>query len=149
MKTSIAACLAIACLFGAAHAQAPVIGQGGAAPGPPFVNRGSHAHIAGPTPIISNCGSAPEIDGSDMAGFFVTGTGVAGNCTITFVTPWLNNGITAFEAPFCLVTMRSTNMGLSPPVLFQYKADTIAITIQAGVGDSQFFNYTCVGNNLP
>jgi hypothetical protein len=70
-------------------AQAPVIGQGGAAPGPPFVNRGSHLLTAGPsatlTPANSTCVSNPiNFTGSDTAGHIFPDAGAVGPCSVNF-----------------------------------------------------------------
>jgi hypothetical protein len=71
-------------------AQAPVIGQGGASPQPPFVMRGNHVEYGGPTPkLAGTCGSTPVNFGNDSAGWIAFGSdAIVGNqCEVKFSAP--------------------------------------------------------------
>jgi lysozyme family protein len=70
----------IAMLSVHACAQAPVIGQGGAAPSQPLSQQSTHMVTAAPSPAITGCATASV--GSDTSGS-VTATATA-TCTITF-----------------------------------------------------------------
>jgi hypothetical protein len=98
-----------------ALAQAPVIGQGGAAPGPPLVFQGSHAIVGGPPVTVDHanaagdgCGAAPFVRGTDTAGSinFPADANPATFCVLKFAVPYAQN-------PFCQVQVQDTNELLS------------------------------------
>ena len=61
------------------------------------VTNKSHFVSSGTTPVLSACGTAPAITGSDSASKVTIGTGVTTSCTVTFA-----NAYTA--APACVIT---------------------------------------------
>lgn len=96
-------------------AQAPVIGQGGAAPVVPLFSQGSHNYTAGPLPTISGCGVSTGLAGDDNAG---TVTPVATTCTITFQQAWP-------ATPFCTVNASAT----APTFTVSPSAITVSVTV--------------------
>jgi hypothetical protein len=130
--------LLLAGMFAAAwfypgRAQAPVIGQGGASPGPPMVFRGPHALAGGGQPTITGCGTpgAPAIPdnagvgGTDTAGNVVLARDYAptGFCHVKFNTPFLVD-------PACAVTatVNTEITTLVGPIYVSVDADEIIIT---------------------
>jgi hypothetical protein len=90
-----------------ARAQAPVIGQGGAAPGPAMIQQGSHWFVAGPSaklsPTIGSCGTTNAgIIGTDIAGIVRLGddynVSPTNFCTIVFANPWPQRPLCVFQA---------------------------------------------------
>lgn len=93
--------IAAACLASnLAMAQAPPIGQGGAAPSPPYVTRGSKQYSAGPTPTFNAaCGSDASLVGSDSAGVLYLGTDYqTSNCAVQFAQKWEQEAAAPFRS---------------------------------------------------
>src|SRR5215831_3225254 len=110
-----------------AAAQAPVIGQGGAAPVIPVFVQGPHIFTAGPPPTITNCGGTTPIPGgNDNYGVVTPGTTT---CTITFAAPWP-------QTPICSVAVSAA----SPTYTVSINAITVSATT-TGVP----LTWACVG----
>jgi hypothetical protein len=109
-----------------AQAQAPPIGQGGAAPGPPLVFRGSHAVVGGPSPRIDptqgpGCGTDSAVAGSDVAGSIAFGSTSDPTmaCVIRFAMPWQSFPV------FCQVQpLAASGLDLPPTATFTWLAST-------------------------
>jgi hypothetical protein len=115
----LGACLALA---GDVRAQAPVIGQGGAAPSFPAYSQGNHNYTSGPTPVVTGCGSTPTF-GTDTQG--IATLGANGTCLITFTAQWP-------VAPMCIVNALTYTVSVS------------AITVPGATAGSQV-TWSCVG----
>lgn len=89
-----------------------------------------HQKSGGATPVLTTCGTAPAITGSDYAGKITTGS-AATTCTLTFAT-------TYGTAPACLV---ATEGGATQPT---YTTSATAITVSVDIA-STVYNYICVG----
>jgi hypothetical protein len=147
-KTIGAFSIACALVF-EAHAQAPVIGQGGAAPGPPIVNRGAHPIVAGPAPTIADwsapqCGNA-VFGGSDVAGYITYGT-TSNNtdwCALNFSSRWQNiDGMPS--VPICVVRLALADTSMPPPAV-AFDVDYTAMYFKAMPGETVVWQ--CVGSN--
>lgn len=116
-------------------AQAPVIGQGGAAPNFPLINRLFHIHVSGPPPVISGCGTNPVlVNGStDTAGSVAPGANATA-CVITFANPF---GLNVNQAPFCSVDGSSVTVA--------YSTSPTAINVLSTSGSSPI-TWQCFGN---
>jgi hypothetical protein len=130
---------------GSLHAQAPVIGQGGGAPGPALITRGGHIFVGGPAipqSNVTNCGTTPSAFGSDIAGVVIVGAGATA-CTIAFSVPWpqLPNG--NFIVPFCVAVGQAGPITYSvdkgPPAVFNILTVTAPNQVQ----------WQCIGNYPP
>jgi hypothetical protein len=142
-------------------AQAPVIGQGGAAPAPPWVARGSHAFSGGPTPTFNAaCGSVEvAITGSDTAGAIHLGRdydpAAPAGCLITFVQPWAL--IIVGQGPpvegFALVSCTVSFSRKQPPAAWSITVDDKTIEISGGspsITDSpSVVMWQCIGTQIP
>jgi hypothetical protein len=120
----IASSLALA--VAAAFAQAPPIGQGGAAPAVPLFSQGSKNFSTGPAPVVTG-GGAPTVLGNDNSGqFTVTATTAV---TLTFASGW--------PFPPACVVMANT----------AFRAFTVtALTISIpGATAGDVISYWCVG----
>jgi len=87
----------------------------GYAGGPPFAIAGPHQFVGGAPPALTSCGTAPVINGSDMA-MQVTPGATATACTITFATAWN-------KPPICSVDAQS--------VLASFTVSATAVTLTA------------------
>jgi hypothetical protein len=117
-KKTRAALLISSALVLPALAQQPGTGQNQPFQAP-FVQIGNHQHTTGPSPVVSSCGTAPVLFGSDNAFKFQTGNGATA-CTITFAAAWQNG------APICSVDAES--------VTASYTVSPTALTITATIG---------------
>lgn len=117
------------------RAQAPVIGQGGAAPNFPLIQRQFHIHVSGPPPVISGCGTNPAlVNGStDTAGSVSPGPNATA-CVITFANPF---GLNVNQAPFCSVDGGSVTVA--------YSLSPTAINVLSTSGSSPI-TWQCFGN---
>jgi hypothetical protein len=124
--------------------QAPVIGQGGAAPCPPIVARGPHLYggCGKPSVMSAGCGSAAMgalvAFGSDVSGRISLGDDYVANatCTVNFATPWLTS-------PACVMSPSTTGGTVT-----NVAASTIALAFQASA-TSMKVNYVCIGQQPP
>jgi hypothetical protein len=127
------------------NAQAPVIGQGGASPGPPFVYRGPHALSGGGQPTISGCGTTTlptfpaAVNGTDTAGsvHLATDYVTTDACHVRFKD--------AFEVdPSCAVTPTvNTNVpALVGPIAVSVDRDELVIT---GGTPNTLVDWICIG----
>lgn len=147
LRTHAAAIAALVLASSLAVAQAPVIGQGGAAPGPPLVYRNTHAYAGGGQPKIdpaagnvTACGPTSIVRGTDTAGFvqFNAGTPTA-YCQINFAVQWA-----AGTSSICMFQGDST----SSATLFTATSDNVSIYIKNWVNGSAV-NWFCVGTPSP
>lgn len=145
--------IAAACLASnLAMAQAPPIGQGGAAPSPPFINRGAHQYTAGPTPTLSGCGTDAVVTGGDVAGRVIIGTDYNGSaCYVIFHDPWVN-GVppSGTQGAFVSCVYSFMNNTVTATVIF----NAVSIYFNGGspsVAPSTWvsFNWVCIGTRLP
>jgi len=108
--------------------------QSGPQPPGPIGNawgtNGAHVYAGGAQPTISSgCGTNPgTVAGSDTAGHFVTGTGTAQPCVITF-------GQVYAKRPTCIVTGEASTVS--------YNTTPTAINITSLV-DSERIYWNCV-----
>jgi hypothetical protein len=88
-------------------------------------------------PVLTNCGAAATIVGTDVSGTITEGAGATG-CTITFVASY-DTGVFP-TTPHCTVTSRAGQ-------LFSYTTTpaTIAIT-NIGALAQTVLDYTCIGS---
>lgn len=49
---------------------------------------GGHIHVSGTVPGVSGCGTAPTIQGNDVAGKITIGGGPGTSCNLTFASAW-------------------------------------------------------------
>jgi len=138
-----------------AGAQAPPIGQGGAAPGPPFVARGGHQYTGGPTPTVSGCGTTIlRVQGSDNTGFVRLGSDYDGmQCQIRFTQPWsTEGGLVSQPNAVCVLTVTSAQPLTTPITALYYNANSIFLL---GANGSQStaspvrISWFCAGTVLP
>ena len=132
-----------------AVAQAPVIGQGGAAPGPPFVFRGPHALSGGGQPTItsaSGCGTpgtvplqSAHINGTDTAGNWYVGSDYtpATFCHIKFHDSFPND-------PSCsvLATVNTVVTALVGPISVTVDMDELIIS---NATPNTIVDWICIG----
>ena len=89
-----------------------------------------HQVIVGGTPVLTSCGTAPAIYGSDQAGQVTMGTGTPTGCVITFKKPYLT-------APLCTVSWQAELASM------EYTVTNTAITLVQTATDSNLVNYVC------
>lgn len=93
-----------------------------------------HQFASSTNPVLSSCGTAPTMTGSDHHGT-VTAGATASGCTITF-------GVTYPVAPTCVVS----NQSMSVVNAMTYTISATALTIsEVGLGGAKF-DYICYGN---
>jgi uncharacterized integral membrane protein len=120
MRRVLPSLLALFMACAPAFAQAPVIGQGGAAPGPPLVYRDGFVIAGGGAPFKSlsaGCGSGSVAAGNFTAGwiFLDNATSVCGTtCDITFASGFDGN----LYVPVCILSAQEATSALAatPPV---------------------------------
>ncbi len=86
----------------------------------------------GTAPALTSCGTAPVINGTDLAGTVTMGTGTPTGCVITFNVPY------AF-APHCVLTWIAT-----PLVSQSYVTSATAITLTQTATSSNSVKYVCL-----
>jgi len=95
-----------------------------------------HLHFpvgTSPPPVLTACGTAPVVVGTDMAGTVTMGTGTPTGCVITFANPYPT-------VPSCLVVWQGT------PLAAQNWTTTVtAITLVQTATSSNKVNYFCPG----
>jgi hypothetical protein len=142
--------LALLLATNGAFSQAPPIGQGGAAPGPPFVARGGHIYASGPAPTIDpTCifvdPGFTHASGSDVVGYvYPRNTWAVGTpCKMTFAIPW-------DVVPACILfgfnQMGQPSPNLSYTLQQNAAGQYISITFYTTVAPSGMqINYWCFG----
>jgi hypothetical protein len=124
--------LAVAAMIGAGIAQGFNIPSGTVWPGhlnmPPIGNQ--------TPPVLSACGTAPAVSGSDVAGTVTMGTAAPTGCVITFATAYAS-------APNCVVNWQGT-----PLAAQNWTTTNAAITTVQTATSSNKLNYVCVASNV-
>jgi hypothetical protein len=151
---------------GNAFSQAPPIGQGGAAPGPPVVQRNPWLFTGGGDPIISvsaGCGLAgssgpaqlyDRAGGNHTAGFVFLGADYVANavCTVTFATGFPGDGRTS---PACVVSSTTQQITDPQPGAFNvvkgfnnttFRYDTL---IMKSATTNVYISWICYGTSFP
>ena len=83
------------------------------------------------TPVLTSCGTAPTISGTDVAGLITTGTGSPTGCTLTFATAYNST-------PYCSVDSQTQLAA------FAFTLSKTAITITQTGTSSNLISYGCV-----
>jgi hypothetical protein len=141
-KLAFLGCLLAACEV---QAQAPVIGQGGAAPGPALVQRGNHVFGGGPTPKFSGCGgTGATIVGTDTAGRVLLGSAwmtASDFCFIQFAV--------AYPSPPMCHAIAEAGNSLQPSTTISFSNDATSIVVTSGGVANTYIVWHCIGINPP
>jgi hypothetical protein len=151
VKNLLATLSFLACLLASceASAQAPVIGQGGAAPGPALINRGDKIVVGGaPAKVDAGntfCGTGTAVEGSATAGHIIFGAASDGVnfCRIAFAPPFPTDPI------FCIVQYNHPGQGPGPvPATWRFSANLSGISF-IGFEASAITVWHCIGTPGP
>lgn len=86
-----------------------------------------------PSPVLTSCGTAPALAGTDAVGTVTMGTGSPTGCVITFGTAYLT-------APTCVVNWVAT-----PLASQSWTTSTTALTLTQTGTSSNKASYFCMG----
>jgi hypothetical protein len=90
----------------------------------------------GPAPVLSSCGTAPAVAGTDSAGTITIGTGTPSACTVTFSAAWPN-------APACVANNQTTIA--KNPITAVSTTTAVVLTLTAASVNGDRIDYICVG----
>jgi len=93
-------------------------------------------HGNGPVVVLSSCGTAPTVVGTDSAGVITIGTGTPSACTVTFARAYVN-------APACFFVNQTTIT--STPGKVATTTTTALWTLGAATANGDKVSYMCVG----
>ena len=119
-------------LRGAAQSFASTIQGDGAA----YRSSGLSGNAGGAAVSLSGCGSAPTLNGNNIAGFIQVGSGTNGDvCTLNFSAPWVNQ-------PACLA---SSNQPTRPVYTSGVSPTQVSFSGVSSLSPGDFIVYQCTG----